>query len=109
MALLAVRALRIAARAPAPRACVVPALRVLRCCSSHARGEDESEGDPEGPNPRDPGRIPKGKQHLTHMRPAIPGAWFGGERFVIMFTCNKCETRTARTVSKVSRPHRWPW
>lgn len=53
----------------------------------------------------DVGLVPEGKEEDSKtVRPAIPGAWYGGERFVIMFTCSKCGTRTARTVSKVRLP-----
>jgi len=56
-----------------------------------------------GPNSTDVGKVPKGKEDLAaKLRPQIPGVWFGEDRFAIMFTCEKCGTRSARTVSKVS-------
>lgn len=69
-------------------------------------GEDQlQEGEERGgPDMLHEGKVPKGKEAVAaEMRPAVPGAWYGGDRFVIMFTCSKCGTRTAKTVSKVSQ------
>lgn len=33
---------------------------------------------------------------------SIPGVKTGGEKMILMFTCNICETRSAKTISKTA-------
>jgi hypothetical protein len=44
-----------------------------------------------------PGQLPSGA--------GIPGAVHGGDKMVMLYTCRVCETRSARTISKVRGHH----
>jgi mitochondrial protein import protein ZIM17 len=80
--------------------------RILRSLETHWCGNVFSSSfnrfSTSPPNPIAPSNSPLDKKEEDPASSAIPGAQSSDDRFIIMYTCTVCNTRSARTITKIA-------